>query len=70
VIKKVLPQVKDRKWTFDTELLILAEKAGFKIKQIPVEWEEKGARGSRVVPVPTIIGYLKKIMELKKRISA
>ena len=69
VIKKILPQVIDRRWTFDTELLILAEKSGFRIKQVPVEWEEKGARGSRIVPVPTIIGYLKKIMELRKRIQ-
>ena len=67
VINKILPKVKDRKWTFDTELLILAEKAGFKIKQVPVKWEEKGERGSRIVPVPTIVGYLKKIVELRTR---
>ncbi|MBU2529725.1 MAG: glycosyltransferase [Elusimicrobia bacterium] len=68
VIDRIVPQVRDRKWTFDTELLILAEKAGFKIKQIPVKWEEKGERSSRIVPVPTIVGYLKKIFELRRRI--
>ncbi|MBU1179531.1 glycosyltransferase [Patescibacteria group bacterium] len=67
-IDRIVPQVRDRKWTFDTELLILAEKAGFKIKQIPVKWEEKGERSSRIVPVPTIVGYLKKIFELRRRI--
>ena len=46
----------------------MAEKVGFRIKEIPVKWEEKGARASRIVPVPTIIGYLKKIMELRGRI--
>lgn len=66
-IDKISPQVKDRKWAFDTELVILAGRAGFKIKEIPVLWEEKGERGSRVIPVPTIMEYLKKIVELRKR---
>ncbi|MFC1612554.1 glycosyltransferase, partial [Patescibacteria group bacterium] len=67
VIDKILPQIKDRKWTFDTEILILAERAGFKIKEIPVKWEEKQERTSKIVPVPTILGYLRKILELKRR---
>ncbi|PIR67137.1 MAG: glycosyl transferase [Parcubacteria group bacterium CG10_big_fil_rev_8_21_14_0_10_36_14] len=66
VIREILPKVRDRHWTFDTELLILSERVGFKIKEIPVKWEEKKARVSRVVPLPTIVGYLKKIFELRK----
>lgn len=40
IVDKVVPQVKDQSWFFDTELLVLAEKQGFKIKDIPVTWIE------------------------------
>lgn len=38
VANKVIPQIEDNGWFFDTELLVLAEKQGFKIKDVPVEW--------------------------------
>ena len=38
VVQKVVPQVVDNGWFFDTELLALAEKQGFKIKDEPVRW--------------------------------
>jgi glycosyltransferase involved in cell wall biosynthesis len=40
VITKVLPIVKNTQWFFDTEFLFLAERNGFKIKEIPVRWKE------------------------------
>ncbi|MBI2053850.1 MAG: hypothetical protein HYT36_00750 [Candidatus Staskawiczbacteria bacterium] len=39
-IKTILP-IKEEKYAFDTELIIKGLKAGFKIKEIPVEWQEK-----------------------------
>lgn len=36
----LLPKVRDGEWFFDTELLILAEKGGRKLKGIPVQWVE------------------------------
>ena len=36
--RQLLPLVKDRAWFFDTELLVLAERAGFRIHEIPVDW--------------------------------
>jgi glycosyltransferase involved in cell wall biosynthesis len=38
VVHKVIPRVKDQAWFFDTELLALSEKQGFKIKDHPVKW--------------------------------
>ncbi|MEX2246973.1 MAG: dolichyl-phosphate beta-glucosyltransferase [Dehalococcoidia bacterium] len=38
--RELLPHVRDREWFFDTELLILAEKAGYRLKEIPVRWVE------------------------------
>jgi hypothetical protein len=40
VARKVLPLIEDNNWFFDTELLILAEKMGYQVKDIPVEWVE------------------------------
>jgi glycosyltransferase involved in cell wall biosynthesis len=38
--ERLLPLIKDNNWFFDTELLILAEKSGYRIKDIPVRWVE------------------------------
>jgi glycosyltransferase involved in cell wall biosynthesis len=36
----LLPKVLDRGWFFDTELLIIAEKAGYKIAEVPIIWRD------------------------------
>jgi len=34
----LLPLVEDRGWFFDTELLMLAQRAGLRIHEVPVDW--------------------------------
>ena len=36
--RRLLPQVRDDGWFFDTELLLLAERNGLRIHEIPVDW--------------------------------
>jgi glycosyltransferase involved in cell wall biosynthesis len=36
----LLPLIQNNEWFFDTELLVLAEKKGYRIKDIPVRWVE------------------------------
>lgn len=38
--QKLLPRIKDNNWFFDTELLILAEKMGLRVGEVPVRWTE------------------------------
>src|SRR5690606_40353399 len=38
VAEHLLPLVEDREWFFDTELLVLAERAGLRIHEVPVDW--------------------------------
>jgi glycosyltransferase involved in cell wall biosynthesis len=38
--RQLLPHVEDGEWFFDTELLIMAEKGGWKLKEVPVRWVE------------------------------
>lgn len=68
---EILPKVKNNEWFFDSELVILAERLGYKIKEIPVRWEEKDEKGrkSRVSIFSLSIEYLKKALELKKRLD-
>src|ERR1700683_478577 len=40
VIRGLLPDVEDNAWFFDTELLILAQRRGLRIYQVPVAWTE------------------------------
>ena len=39
-VQRVVPLIEDNNWFFDTELLILAEKLGYRVKDIPVSWLE------------------------------
>ena len=64
VFIKLLPKIKDNEWFFDSELLIIAEKMGYKIYEIPVEWNED--MGSTVKIIPTAMEDLKGLWRLFK----
>jgi putative flippase GtrA len=38
IVQALLPQVEDDAWFFDTELLLLAERTGLRIHEVPVDW--------------------------------
>ena len=38
VAERLLPHVSDTGWFFDTELLVLAERSGLRIHEVPVDW--------------------------------
>ncbi len=38
--RELLPRIEDGAWFFDTELLITAEKSGYRLKEVPVRWVE------------------------------
>jgi glycosyltransferase involved in cell wall biosynthesis len=39
-VRELVPLIENNEWFFDTELLILAEKAGYPVRDIPVRWLE------------------------------
>lgn len=59
----LVPLVKDNEWFFDTELLVLAEKKGYRIKDIPVKWIEDP--DTRVKLAKTITDDLRGLWRLR-----
>lgn len=50
--KRLLPEIRDDKWFFDTELVIKAQEMGWRIREVPVHWLED--KDSRVNIVQTV----------------
>ena len=42
VLSALLPAVRDEHWFWDTELLVKAQRRGYRVKEFPVDWEPKG----------------------------
>jgi putative flippase GtrA len=57
VARQLLPLVADTGWFFDTELLVLAERSGLRIHEVPVDWIDDP--DSRVDILATAIEDLK-----------
>ena len=62
VVENLIPKVKDNEWFFDGELLIIAEKSGYKIYEEPVHWVDNP--GSTVRLISTIWGDILSIFRL------
>ncbi|MGY1434314.1 bifunctional glycosyltransferase family 2/GtrA family protein [Streptomyces reniochalinae] len=53
VAQALLPLVEDTGWFFDTELLVLAERAGLRIHEVPVDWVDDPHSSVNVVKTAT-----------------
>jgi putative flippase GtrA len=60
--RALLPLTRDTGWFFDTELLVLAERAGLRIHEIPVDWIDD--LDSRVDVVATALADLRGMVRL------
>jgi glycosyltransferase involved in cell wall biosynthesis len=63
VIKALLPAIEDNAWFFDTELLLLAQRSGLRIAEIPVTWVED--TDSKVKILRTALADLRGIARLR-----
>ncbi|MEU8131570.1 dolichyl-phosphate beta-glucosyltransferase [Micromonospora sp. NPDC049049] len=62
VATELLPVVRDTGWFFDTELLVLAQRAGLRIHEVPVDWVDDP--DSRVDIVATALADLRGVGRL------
>ena len=67
VAQRLVPLVEDTGWFFDTELLVLAERAGLRIHEVPVDWVDDP--DSSVDIVRTALDDLKGIARLGRALA-
>ena len=67
VAERLLPLVEDTAWFFDTELLVLAERSGLRIHEVPVDWVDDP--DSRVDVVATAVADLKGVARVGKALA-
>jgi putative flippase GtrA len=65
--RALLPLVRDGGWFFDTELLVLAERSGLRIHEVPVDWVDDP--DSRVDIVATAVADLKGVARLGRDLA-
>ncbi|HET8766761.1 MAG TPA: bifunctional glycosyltransferase family 2/GtrA family protein, partial [Pedococcus sp.] len=64
VAAELLPMVQDPTWFFDTELLVLAERSGLRIHEVPVDWYDDP--DSRVDVVATALDDLRGVRRVRR----
>jgi putative flippase GtrA len=67
VARTLLPLVHDTGWFFDTELLVLAQRAGLRIHEVPVDWVDDP--DSRVDIRATVLADLRGIVRLGRDLA-
>lgn len=67
VAAQLLPLVQDGGWFFDTELLVLAERSGLRIHEVPVDWVDDP--DSRVDVVATAVADLRGVVRLGRALA-
>jgi glycosyltransferase involved in cell wall biosynthesis len=68
VVREIVPQIEDQSWFFDTEMLVLAEKQGYRIKDLAVKWIEDD--DSRVKILQTAWDDIKGVFRLRRLLWA
>ncbi|MCB0912724.1 MAG: glycosyltransferase family 2 protein, partial [Propionibacteriaceae bacterium] len=68
VAQRLLPLVEDNNWFFDTELLVLAQRAGLRIHEVPVDWVDDP--GSTVDIVATAREDLRGVWRLLRGLAS
>jgi putative flippase GtrA len=67
VARRLLPLVQDTSWFFDTELLVLAERSGLRIHEVPVDWVDDP--DSRVDILSTALADLRGVARLGRALA-
>jgi hypothetical protein len=48
VLLQLLSEIEDTHWFWDTELLVRAQRKGYRVKELAITWEDKGSAGTKV----------------------
>lgn len=64
-LMRILNEIKDEHWFWDTEMLVRAQRKSYKLKEIPVRWEDKGGAGTKVNSFKDGLVMFYKIIKLR-----
>jgi glycosyltransferase involved in cell wall biosynthesis len=64
VARNIVPLVRDNAWFFDSELLLIAQENGYRLREVPVRWTDDP--DSRVAIVSTAMEDLKGVWRLRR----
>lgn len=65
---EILPLTRDDHWFFDSEVLLLAGRKQWPIREIPVVWEDHQARDSKVRLFRDILYFLRQMAAFRRRL--
>lgn len=67
VAAKLFPQMRETGYYFDLELLILADRYGYRVKEVPINWaDQPGSRMSFAREIGHMIGAFRRLRRLRK----
>lgn len=71
LVRELVPKTRDAGWFWDTELMILASRGGYRVLEIPVSWREvrDEVRKSKVSHWKESVRQLKNIWEMRRRLK-
>lgn len=56
--RDIFPNLTVRRWMFDVEVLLLAHRLGYRVRELPVEWANSGDSRVRLAHAPNILREL------------
>ncbi len=71
VAQKLAPKIEDKNWFFDTELIVLAQRAGYRLQEIAVDWKASRyeKRKSHIKIFRDVWRFLRNLIKLKMRLE-
>ncbi len=63
VVREILPLIRDRVWFWESEMLYVAHRKGFSIKEIPVVWTENKVSGVNLLKI--IPNFIRNVLRLR-----
>lgn len=71
IFNEAKPFLRDNQWFFDTELVMVTQYLGYKVKEIPVDWQENryDERKSKVKVLRDAWPFIINLFRLRKRLA-
>jgi glycosyltransferase involved in cell wall biosynthesis len=67
---EILPLTADNHWFFDSEVLILSERKGYAVREIPVTWQDHQFRDSKVKLFKDVRYFVRQMSTLRRRLKS